>query len=88
MPHIFGGISNKSYKLLCFYLLGGVNYNLAAVVHFAFVPVRSVKQVRLASGRIYRKGGSSSLVVGSSFVPSCFRGFSLWMCHFILLFVR
>lgn len=69
-------------------LLGLIYQYLAAVIQFPLVPVRPVVQMYFPCGRVFGKGGGSSLVVCAPLIPSGLGDLSFRMCHDLLFFVR
>lgn len=63
-------------------LFGIVNQYLTSVVQFTFMPVGPVVKVYFSGCRILGEGGSGSLVMRTSLIPSGPRDLSLRMCHF------
>jgi hypothetical protein len=63
-----------------------INQYLPAVIQFTLMPVSPVVQVHLTRSRVFGQCRGSSLVMGTTFIPSGLGGFSLRMCHDALLF--
>jgi hypothetical protein len=63
-----------------------INQYLPAVIQFTLMPVSPVVQVHLTRSGIFGQSRRSSLVMGTTFIPSGLGGFSLRMCHDALLF--
>ena len=55
-------------------------------IQFAFVPKGAVGQVVFTRSGANRRGVRNGLVVGPSFIPAGFRGFSFWIWHNLFIY--